>query len=249
MPVQPTMGNSESPRRRPQFLRALLWAIAVLPAMPTLGQEVAFEANPDPLIEFNRAVFGFNEYLDGVVLRPLAIGYTSYIPSPVQTSISNFFANVDDVNTFANNLLQWKVADAVSDCGRILINTTVGIGGLFDVASELGLEKHREDFGQTLAVWGVPPGPFVVLPIFGASTVRDSFGLGVDSLLNPLYQIEDEAARAAAFGMERVEWRTGLLPMESLYIGDRYIFTREAHLQSREFEASDGQVEDLFGDF
>lgn len=228
---------------------AALTLAFVLPAAPTAGQDFAARENRDPLIGVNRVIFGFNEYFDNLLLRPLAVGYSNYVPPPVQTGVTNFFGNIDDLNTMANNLLQWKIPEAVSDCGRILINTTVGIGGLIDVASELGLEKHNEDFGQTLGVWGIESGPYLVLPVFGASSTRDALGLFVDSLLNPIHQIEDDAARVTTFGAERLEWRTGLLPAESLITGDRYLFLRESSLQQREFEINDGELDDPFGDF
>lgn len=233
-----------------QTLRfAALTLAFALPAAPAAGQDFAAQENRDPFIGVNQVIFGFNEYFDNLLLRPLAVGYFNYVPPPVQTGVTNFFGNIDDLNTMANNLLQWKIPEAVSDCGRILINTTVGIGGLIDVASELGLEKHNEDFGQTLGVWGIESGPYLVLPIFGASSTRDAFGLFVDSLLNPIYQIEDEATRVTTFGAERLEWRTGLLPAESLITGDRYLFLREASFQQREFEINDGELDDPFGDF
>ncbi len=231
--------------------RAALALALVLPlaAAPAAGRDFAPPADRDPFIGVNRLIFGFNEYLDNLLLRPLAVGYFNHVPRPVQVGVTNFFGNIDDVNTLANNLLQGKIPEAISDCGRILINSTVGIGGLIDVASELGLEKRQEDFGQTLAVWGVESGPYIILPVFGASSTRDALGLFVDSLLNPIYQIEDDAVRASAFGAERLEWRTGLLPAESLITGDRYLFLREAHFQQREFEIEDGALEDPFGDF
>lgn len=223
--------------------------ILTFTAAPALGQNWDTRENTDPFYGVNQVVFQLNEFFDTVLLRPLAVGYSNHVPSPVRTGVTNFFGNMDDLNTFANNLLQWKVANAMSDCGRLLINSTVGIGGLLDVASELGLEKHHEDFGQTLAVWGVGPGPYVVLPVFGASSLRDSFGLVLDSFVNPVYYIEDDATRVSTYGMERVEWRTGLLPAESLITGDRYLFLREAYFQQRDFEINDGALDDPFGDF
>ncbi len=220
-----------------------------LSTVPAFGQDFGAQTDPDPFMRINMMIFEVNEILDNLILKPLAVGYSDHVPEPVQTGVTNFFGNIDDLNTMTNNLLQWKIPEAVSDCGRILINTTVGIGGLIDVASELGLEKHNEDFGQTLGVWGIESGPYLVLPIFGASSTRDALGLFVDSLLNPIYQVEDETARAAAFGAERLEWRNGLLPAESLITGDRYLFLREASFQQREFEINDGVLDDPFGDF
>ncbi len=237
--------------RKPfKSLRCAALALALaLPVTPAFGQNFPAQQNPDPFYVFNRVIFEFNEYFDNLLLRPLAVGYSNYMPSPVRTGVTNFFGNIDDLNTAANNLLQWKLAEAMSDCGRILINTTIGVGGLVDVASELGLEKHNEDFGQTLGVWGIEAGPYVVLPIFGASSTRDAFGMFVDSLLSPIYQIEDDTTLTTTFTMERLEWRTSLLPAESLITGDRYLFLREANFQQREFEINDGVLDDPFGDF
>ena len=229
--------------------RAALMLAVALSAAPSAAWDSAARGVPDPFIGVNRAIFDFNEFFDNLLLRPLAVGYANNVPRPVQSGLSNFFGNIDDLNTMANNLLQAKVAAAVSDCGRILINTTLGIGGFLDVASEFGLEKRNEDFGQTLGVWGIGSGPYLMLPIFGASSARDALGLFVDSLLNPIYQVDDEAARAATFGVERLEWRAGLIPSESLVTGDRYLFLREASFQQREFEIKDGELDDAFGDF
>lgn len=241
---------SISERKLSQTLRcAVLMLALTLPAAPAFSQNPGAEADRDPFFGVNRLIFQANEYIDNLLLRPLAVGYTDYVPPPVQTGVANFFGNIDDLNTFTNNLLQWKIPEAISDCGRILINTTAGVGGLIDVASGLGLEKHNEDFGQTLGVWGLDSGPYIVLPVFGASSTRDALGLFVDSLLNPIYHIEDDATRVSIYGMERLEWRTGLLPTESLIVGDRYLFLREAHFQQREFEIKDGALDDPFGDF
>lgn len=227
---------------------AVLALILVLPAAPALGQNWDVQENTDPLIEINKVVFQLNDYFDALLLRPMAVGYSNYTPQPLRTGVSNFFSNMRDLNAFANNLLQGKVTDAMSDCGRFLINSTVGIGGLVDVAGELGLEKHEEDFGQTLAVWGVGPGPYVVLPVFGPSSLRDSASLVLDWLMNPLYYIEHDATRVSTFSMERLDWRLGLLPADALITGDRYLFLREAYFQNRDFAINDGALENPFGD-
>ena len=233
----------------PRLRCAALALCLLLPAASASGQAREPVADQDPFVGANRVIFGFNEYFDNLLLRPLALTYTNFVPSPLRAGVNNFFGNVDDINTMANNLLQGKVADAVSDCGRILINSTVGIGGLFDVASELGLPKHQEDFGQTLGVWGVEPGPYIVLPIFGASSVRDTFGFVIDSFANPVYYMEHDRARVSTYGLERVDWRSELLSIEDLVTGDSYLFIREAQFQSREFAINDGEVDDPFADF
>ncbi len=230
-------------------LSGALLICLLAPTAPLYGQAPETVGDRDPFVDINRLIFGFNEYFDNLLLRPAAIAYVNLVPPPMRTGVNNFFGNVDDLNTMANNLLQGKIGDAVSDCGRILINSTVGIGGLIDVASELGLEKHQEDFGQTLGVWGVEPGPYVVLPIFGASSVRDTFGFVIDSFANPVYYLEDDKVRISTYGVERVDWRTGLIQAESLVTGDSYLFVREAQFQSREYQVRDGEIDDPFGDF
>ncbi len=234
--------------------RLFLWSGALLfclsgPTAPAYGQALETIEDRDPFIDINRFVFGFNEYFDNLLLRPVAIAYVNFVPPPMRAGVNNFFGNVDDLNTMANNLLQGKIGDAISDCGRILINSTVGIGGLIDVASELGLEKHQEDFGQTLGVWGVEPGPYVVLPIFGASSVRDTFGFVIDSFANPVYYLEDDKIRVSTYGVERVDWRMDLMQAEALVTGDSYLFVREAQFQNREYQVRDGEIDDPFGDF
>ena len=141
----------------------------------------AEENNPDPWEGFNRSVFEFNEVLDRNVAKPLAQGYQYITPKPVDDSVTNFFSNLEDVLVIVNDVLQLKFGQALSDTGRVLINTTVGFFGLFDVASKIGLEKHNEDFGQTLGYWGVGSGPYLVLPVLGPSTLRDAFGTGAGS--------------------------------------------------------------------
>ena len=140
----------------------------------------------DPVESVNRAVFAFNQGLDTVLIRPVAVGYEFVLPTPIRTGVSNFFDNIGDVFVGVNNLLQGKVADAASDLGRVAINSTLGIFGLFDIASEAGLEKHEEDFGQTFGRWGVGDGPYLVVPVFGPRTTRDTLGLVLDSQTNPL---------------------------------------------------------------
>jgi phospholipid-binding lipoprotein MlaA len=207
------------------------------------------QANQDPLIDVNRSVHDFNRAVDSAVLKPIAETYTQVTPSFVQRRVQSFFSNIDDVRVIINDLLQLKLLQAAADAGRLVVNTTVGIGGLFDVAEPaLGLEKHHEDFGQTLGFWRVKPGPYIELPFFGPSTMRDSAGLVVDLFLNPtqLLQAGQTATLAAS---ESVHDRAGLLEVEELISGDDYVFIREVYLQRRAFLVNDGQVEDLFGDF
>jgi len=207
-------------------------------------------ANNDPWESINIRIYTFNSYLDSWVLRPAAIGYTRVIPQPIRTGIENFFYNINDVNVMTNNLLQLKVRDAVSDSGRLLLNTTVGLGGVIDVASNVGLQRHQEDFGQTLGRWGVGPGPYVVLPFFGASTVRDTFGLSADWFVNPIRHINDEAARNGLFILGQLDLRASLLDFEGMISGDEYLFVREGYLQQREYLILDGEIAyDDYDDF
>ncbi len=159
----------------------------------------------DPWREGNQRVFAFNDFFDQLLVRPIASTYTFFMPRVVRQGVGNFFSNVRDVNVAVNDLLQFKFQDALSDSGRILINTTIGVWGLIDVASDLGLEKHEEDFGQTLGAWGVGSGPYVVLPVFGASNLRDSFGLVLDTVFNPLQYIDEPSAKLSLFVVEEID--------------------------------------------
>ncbi|MEQ9070315.1 MAG: VacJ family lipoprotein [Gimesia chilikensis] len=209
----------------------------------------AYGQSYDPWRNTNERVFRFNDYFDTILVRPVAQGYTTFVPRFLRQGIGNFFSNLNDINVFVNDLLQLKLEDAASDGGRFLINSTIGVAGILDVASEWGLDKNQEDFGQTLGAWGVSSGPYVVLPVFGTSTVRDSFGLVLDTLFNPIQYHEEGSVRFSLFIVEEVDFRSGLLALDELVTGDRYLFYREAYLQNREYLVNDGQVEDAFGDF
>ncbi|SNT03980.1 phospholipid-binding lipoprotein MlaA [Noviherbaspirillum humi] len=205
----------------------------------------AVGSNPrDPLENFNRAMFNFNDRLDDVALRPAAEGY-SKLPSMVRTGVNNFFGNLGDVWTAVNNLLQGKIGDGVSDVMRFAVNTTFGLGGLLDWGTEMGITKHKEDFGQTLGTWGVKPGPYVVLPVFGSSTIRDSAALPVDLTADPLNYISSGGHHAAGIGLRIVDVRAGLLDASNLLEEaalDRYEFVRDAYLQRRESTIRDGET-------
>ncbi|XWT13142.1 VacJ family lipoprotein [Stutzerimonas urumqiensis] len=203
-------------------------------------------AEQDPWEGFNRAVFRFNDTLDTYTLKPLAKGYQRVTPDPVEDSIGNFFGNLGDVVVLGNDLLQGKMRNAGIDASRILFNTTFGVLGLFDVATPMGLTRNDEDFGQTLGAWGLGSGPYLVLPLFGPSTVRDAFGRVPDAYLQPYPYMGDVAARNTMRGIETVDTRAELLSAERMITGDRYVFVRNAYLQNREFRVQDGQVEDDF---
>ncbi len=201
--------------------------------------------NPkDPWEPVNRKIFVFNDKLDSWVLKPVAKGYDAAAPLPVRTGVSNVFSNVEDVWIGLNNLLQGKPLWAASDLGRFVINTSLGIGGVFDVATELGLDKHEEDFGQTLGVWGVGAGPYVMLPFFGPRTLRDTGGFVVDSFANPLGYISDIPARNVTRGLKVVSERADLLGAENVLNGaalDRYSYLRDFYLNRRESLIRDGR--------
>ena len=198
----------------------------------------------DPLEGFNRAMYTFNDKFDRYLLKPVAKGYRAITPKPVSKSISNFFSNLHDPGIMLNNLLQGKPGQAASDLGRFLVNSTVGIAGLFDVASHWGMKKHNEDFGQTLAVWGVGEGPYLVLPFFGPSNMRDGPSLIVDWETYPPNHMEEHSTRDKLFVVEYVDKRAQLLDasdiLEQAAGQDPYVFVREASRQSRRNLVYDG---------
>lgn len=199
----------------------------------------------DPIEGFNRAVYAFNEGLDTAIVRPVAVGYETVMPSPVRTGVSNFFGNVADVFIAVNNLLQGKVPEAASDAGRFLVNTTVGILGLFDVATEIGLEKHNEDFGQTFGRWGVGPGAYVVIPFFGPRDVRDTVGLVLDVKADPIANIGHVPTRNTLLVVRIVSDRANLLPADKVIEEaalDKYTYVRDAYLQRRRSLVYDGNA-------
>lgn len=201
------------------------------------------EGNPkDPFEGFNRAMFAVNEGID-VVVKPVAQGYDAAAPLPVKAGIGNFFGNLWDVLTAVNNLLQGKGGQGFSDIGRVLINSTIGIGGVFDVASEMGLEKHMEDFGQTMGVWGVDEGPFLYWPLIGPRTTRDTFGWAVDSFMDPVWRVDNVALRNSMVGVRYIDLRASLLQTDKVVDQaaiDRYTYIRDAYLQNRRSEIRDG---------
>lgn len=204
----------------------------------------ASTSNPqDPLEGFNRAMFTFNDTLDKVALTPAAEAYQAALPSFVQTGIGNFFGNLGDVWTAANNFLQGKVEAGRQDVGRVITNSTLGLLGFFDVASEAGVPKHKEDFGQTLGSWGMPAGPYVVLPFFGASTVRDTAALPLDLYGDPWTYKEPVRWRTTGTVVRLVDRRAALLDASNLLEDaalDRYQFVRDAYMQRRQSQVYDG---------
>jgi len=200
--------------------------------------------NPsDPFEPVNRGIYQFNEGLDKAILKPIAQGYRFVVPQFVRGSISNFFSNINDVVVMLNNVLQGKFTTAYSDFGRIAMNSTLGIVGLFDIASEAGIEKHDEDFGQTLGYYGVQDGPYLVLPLWGPSTVRDTAGRLVDYYLDPVTYVRPLRARNSAWAVRIVSRRAELLDASSVLETaalDQYEFVRDAYLQRRRSLIYDG---------
>jgi phospholipid-binding lipoprotein MlaA len=198
----------------------------------------------DPWEGFNRTVFKFNDKVDQYALKPAAQGYVKVTPQPVRDSVTNFFSNIGDVYNAANNLLQLKIADGVSDVMRIVINTVFGVGGLFDVATMAKLPKHNQDLGLTLGHYGVPAGPYLVLPLLGPSTVRDGVGTAGDYFINPISYIDTAAVTWSLYGLNVVSTRANLLGASDLLEGaaiDKYSFVRNTYLQRRRYLLSDGR--------
>ena len=202
----------------------------------------------DPWQGLNRVTHKFNHVLDRFLLLPVAKVYKTVAPGFVQAGTRRFFDNLDDIDNAVNDLLQGKPSDAFGDIGRLAINTTIGVGGWFDPATKFGLKKHEEDFGQTLSVWGVPRGPYLVLPFLGPSTVTDAVGRPFDAVLNPVRYLYPVDHRNTLYGTSLISTRASLLSAESAVFGDEYIFYRDAYLQRREFLIHDGKVKDPFAD-
>ncbi|MDP6103471.1 MAG: VacJ family lipoprotein [Gammaproteobacteria bacterium] len=197
----------------------------------------------DPIEDVNRVTYSFNELFDDTIFEPLSRAYKRYIPEFAQTGVRNFFGNLRDVQTLANQIIQLKPIDSANTLGRIIVNTSIGVGGLFDVSSSLGLTTNDEDFGQTMAVWGVPAGPYVVLPFLGPSTLRDSIGIFVDissdaNMINKM----DGNEFITANTLSTIDKRVELLPTTDLFdqSDDPYIAMRSSYLQNRRFEIFDG---------
>lgn len=227
----------------PDSRAAIIRAALVCVAGAVLATGCASTNSKDPLEGFNRGVFAFNEAADKVVIKPLAQGYDTVVPLPGKVVVSNFFANLVDPWIAVNNLLQGKPQEALSDVARFLVNTSVGILGTFDVASEIGLEKHNEDSGQTFGWWGVGEGAYIVLPIIGPRTLRDSVGLVVDGYADPVWYVSDVAARNSLVGLRLVNARAQLLPLDKTVREaalDKYAYVRNAYLQRRRNLVFDG---------
>ena len=222
--------------------------IATLVFTSLISSSVAKASDDDPLEPMNRAIFGFNEVVDDAILEPVAEGYRYITPDPIEDSISNFFNNLGEINTIVNSALQLKLDKTISSSSRFVINSTVGVLGLFDVATTLGIDRHREDFGQTLGHYGISPGPYLVLPFFGPSSLRDAPGFYIDVLIekdiSPIHTELHHEERQAIQATNVIDTRANLLKATKILdtaAKDKYIFLRESYLQRRAKLVTDGK--------
>ena len=204
----------------------------------------------DPLQQLNRKVYELNfEILDPALIKPLATLYDCLTPRPVRIGINNFFSNLDEIPNAVNSLLQGKIGQAANDTSRFIVNSVFGLGGVFDVATDAGMQPSQgEDFGQTLAVWGVSEGPYLMLPFLGPSTLRDAPSNILDSFLDPFAYNDNYGMRAGIKAIDIVALRAELLGIDDVMSGDKYIFVRDVYLQNREYVIADGAIEDDFDD-
>lgn len=208
----------------------------------------------DPWEPMNRKIDKFNTEVDNITLKPIAKGYDKVVPEFMQRGVSNFSSNLRGPLHIINNLLQGQGREGLESTGRFLANSTLGVLGIFDVASRMGLEEHSEDFGQTFAAWGVPSGPYVIVPFYGPQTLRDALALPLDFLADPLFYYENDRIRYSLWALRLIDLRARFLGVESFVEDsfDRYIALRESYLQHREYEIYDGnppEDEDFYDDF
>jgi phospholipid-binding lipoprotein MlaA len=203
------------------------------------------DADPrDPFEGFNRGVYRFNDKLDETVARPVATAYVRVVPGEIRDRVRNFFGNIGDVFIGFNNFLQGKFEDGVSDWARVAFNTTIGLFGIHDVASDMGYEKHNEDFGQTFGRWGARTGPYLVLPVLGSSDVRDGIGTGLDMYTDPMTEVRPYHLQYGLQGLRLTQTRADLLDASRILEQaalDRYVFQRDAYLQRRRSLVYDGR--------
>ena len=213
--------------------------LILLLSFPIFGEEIN-----DPFEDLNRDIFIFNEKLDEKLLKPAALTYRKVTPQFARTGVTNFFNNLEEIDTTINQVLQGEIKYAFNDASRFVINSTIGLLGLIDVASKMGLERHEEDFGQTLGVWGFNSGPYIMIPFLGPSNPRDLLSRPISSFLSGTFAMEDNDVKLALVSIDALETRERLLDAETLIIGDKYIFVKDAYVQSREYEINNGSTED-----
>ena len=213
--------------------------LILLLSFPIFGEEI-----DDPFEDLNRDIFIFNEKLDEKLLKPAALTYRKVTPQFARTGVTNFFNNLEEIDTTINQVLQGEIKYAFNDASRFVINSTIGLLGLIDVASKMGLERHEEDFGQTLGVWGFNSGPYIMIPFLGPSNPRDLLSRPISSFLSGTFAMEDNDVKLTLVGIDALETRERLLDAETLIIGDKYIFVKDAYVQSREYEINNGSTED-----
>ncbi|SDX96846.1 phospholipid-binding lipoprotein MlaA [Allochromatium warmingii] len=225
------------------WARTGAWVLAGILVSGCASQSGRVADPRDPLEPFNRAVFRFNSDFDKAFVQPLAKGYQFITPEPVDRGITNFFNNLADITSAVNNVLQFKISRAGSDVGRVVINSTIGVLGLIDVASNVGLPSYKEDFGQTLGYWGLKPGAYVVAPFLGPSSMRDLFGMGGDMVTDPLISVNSEETRWGLVGTRLLDRRADLLTTTDILDAsglDPYSFVRDTYLKRRETLVHDG---------
>lgn len=225
--------------------RYLILLAMAFPGLSAWGAEI--RDNIDPWEPMNRKIFAFNETLDKYVLRPTAKGYRFVVPDPAERGVTNFISNIYEFNSVFNSLLQGRPGNALQSAGRFLVNSTVGLAGFLDVATPMGIEHSPADFDQTLDTWGVEPGPYLMLPVFGPHTVRSTAGYFVDTYTSIPAYLDDPEYAYLFWTVEAIDIRARLLNADDLVTGDRYIFIRNAYLERREFFLRGEQVEDTFG--
>ena len=209
--------------------------------------ENSFSDPSDPWQAVNKPVFAMNDAMDSILFKPLARGYDAVTPKPIKAGVTNFFSNLNEIDNAINNLLQGKPVRFATSVGRLAVNSTLGLGGLFDVASYMGLTYAPEDFGQTIGAFGVDSGPYVILPLLGSSSIRDIPGRVVSMYLNPLAWLDDVSFRNVMVGVNAVDSRSNLLTIEDIaseISSDKYTLYRDAYLAEREFQISDGNLDD-----
>jgi phospholipid-binding lipoprotein MlaA len=202
----------------------------------------------DPWEGFNRGVFSFNETMDDAIFTPIGNLYQTITPEFVDRGVTNFFNNLNDIAVVVNDILQFKIDQALSDASRFIFNSTIGLAGFFDVSTPMGLPKHDEDFGQTLAYWGVGSGPFLMVPFFGPATIRDTLGLAVDNgVLNPIFYLDNTELKAGLLTLNYVDFKADLISAKKLVEEaaiDEYEFVKNAYFEKRANQISDGAVQE-----